>query len=68
MKPVHVERIEWFAVAEFLPSDEATVLITDQDGDVFVAFLDHGLWRDMEMFPLSMAPIYWASLPEGPQP
>lgn len=60
------EAIEWFRVDGKPPDDEITVLVKTDYGRVFEAYLDGGIWRDIESMRVHGKIVWWADLPKGP--
>ena len=56
----------WTAVAASLPDDECTVLIAMGDGEVWVGFLDAGVWRNVDSWPCEGTVTHWRHFPEHP--
>ena len=59
--------IHWIAVADQLPDDDMTVLISDTENDVTLGFHegDSG-WRYCNAALVGDPVTHWAELPDGP--
>lgn len=61
------EIIEWHEVSTELPDADTTVLILEAgEVEATMGYLDGGVWRNLDSWPLPNAPVYRAHLPEGP--
>lgn len=55
----------WIHVRDHMPDDEMAVLVWAK-GDMFMAFMDGGEWRDAGNVKQLYGVTHWAQLPEGP--
>lgn len=49
-----------------LPEDETTVLIADEDGEVWLGYHTDGQWHGIDAMPLNWTPTEWAHPPQRP--
>lgn len=60
---------QWIPCSERLPDDDIKVLVTDEDGDIYIAYYDYNEWSDdpkIEWWTgeFRIYPIAWMPLPE----
>lgn len=73
-----IEQLEqqWIPCSERLPEEDIKVLVTDEDGDIYIAYYDYNEWSDEPKIEwwtgeFRIYPIAWMPLPEpwkGEQP
>lgn len=61
-----LEEMGWIPVAERLPDDVMTVLIAQEDGEVWVGYHDAGEWFYASADPAGVAVTHWRDLPPHP--
>ena len=57
----------WIDVEQELPDDGEAVLVAKADGDVWLAFLDEDIWRDVSGERSSAKVTHWQSMPAHPE-
>lgn len=56
----------WIPITEQRPDDDQTVLIAQEDGEVWVGYLDEGLWHYASADPCGVAVTHWMDFPAHP--
>jgi hypothetical protein len=58
----------WKSTADELPDDELTVLVALDDGEVWPAYRDAGLWFYVTSDPIAASRVtHWMDMPEAPK-
>lgn len=56
--------MEWRDASVTLPDDEETVIIHTLDGDVWIGFVDGGIWRNVAFDEMTV--LHWMPFPQPP--
>lgn len=67
--PSPPQRVEsfWIDVRDHMPDDEITVLVCTETDDVWMAWHEDGVWREVGDASIILLVTHWMDVPETPK-